>query len=98
MDHDESEGANMVIFMVGGAVLLILLLLGGGAFFFLMRSEGMGEGGPPVEVMDKAVLEAPAPEVMEAPVPAPPVEGKAQNNPPQAPEPQPKEVPPVPKK
>ena len=54
----ESEGTNLVIFVVGGVVLL-LLLLGGGAFFFLMRAEGMAEAEALREEMmhKEAVLE-----------------------------------------
>jgi len=48
----ESEGTNLVIFVVGGVVLL-LLLLGGGALFFLMaRSEAVADMDP--------IMDAPA--------------------------------------
>ena len=43
----ESEGTNLVIFVVGGVVLL-LLLLGGGALFFL-RSEAVADMPPIME-------------------------------------------------
>jgi hypothetical protein len=66
MDQDqESDGTNLVIFVVGG-VLVLLLLLGAGAFFFLMRVEAVGEG--PVEA--RPVLE-PKVEVHEGADPVP---------------------------
>jgi hypothetical protein len=61
MEQDqESDGTNLVIFVVGGVVVL-LLLLGAGAFFFLMRVEAVGEA--PMEA--RPVL-APAVEMHEA--------------------------------
>jgi hypothetical protein len=59
----ESEGTNMVIFVVGGAVILLLLLGGGAAFWFLsVESSGM-----PEEPATRAVAE-PTVEVHEGPV------------------------------
>jgi hypothetical protein len=51
----ESEGTNLVIFVVGGVVLLLLLLLGGAAFFWFMSVEAMPAAEMPV--MEPAKVE-----------------------------------------
>ncbi len=71
----ESEGTNLVIFVVGGVVLLLLLLGGGAAFFLMARSEARDE---------EAIMEAAEEHHKVAPVmegPEQPVEKVQRNEP-----------------